>query len=408
MSDTYGQPMLVEPPGAAGGQGRTNTSAFARIPLEDPSLNENWLQRLLFQHPELIPIGDTDQLFAPLKSLAREVPTPVGPVDLLCVSPAGFLTIVETKLHRNPQSRREVLGQILDYCARMSKWSYDDLVSAVSASRHRANDAPDPVLSAALGDTSSITERQRFRSNVSECLRHGRFMMVIVGDAFRESTTALLEHVQASMHLQFTLRLVELTLYRDSRNAGADVLVVPRLAARTQEVTRAIVRILPAVDPAHVTVEGVKEETSPGLESFLELLRRTTQVADEFASLTGELSALGVYVDPTKDGLALRYADPIGSHQQFRVFRARNNGNARFGVLASQLEKLGRSPEPALRFSRAIAAWIPGSTVGANGAVCGADGTTRDVPLELLVKTRRDDFLTAVRRLLSDLASTEP
>ena len=51
-----------------------------------------------------------------------------GETVVLGVSPSGFLTIVETKLYRNPQSRREVLGQILDYCAQLTTWSYADLV----------------------------------------------------------------------------------------------------------------------------------------------------------------------------------------------------------------------------------------------------------------------------------------
>ena len=53
--------------------------------------------------------------FSPPRTVGREVLTAAGLIDVLYVSPAGLVTIVETKLWRNPEARREVVGQILDY-----------------------------------------------------------------------------------------------------------------------------------------------------------------------------------------------------------------------------------------------------------------------------------------------------
>jgi hypothetical protein len=47
--------------------------------------------------------------------ICREFPTPHGPVDNLLMTPAGDIALVETKLFRNPEARRLVLAQVLDY-----------------------------------------------------------------------------------------------------------------------------------------------------------------------------------------------------------------------------------------------------------------------------------------------------
>jgi hypothetical protein len=409
MASDDGIPVLVESfdnleLSTAGG---SNAIAFRPVAASDTSIDESWLQRLVFRYPQLLPITELDQVFAPIHPLAREVSTGVGSIDLLGVSPSGFLTIVETKLYRNPQSCREVVGQILDYCAQLSSWTYRDLTDAMSSAKHRSNDNDDPVLFAAKsGAAVPGGDEKRFRATVSECLRHGRFLMMIVGDGFKESTTELVDYLQRFMHLQFTVRLIELQLFRPAGKDDYPVLVVPRLTARTQEVTRAIVRIQHNVNPLDVVIENAKDQsTSPGLEGFIEILRATTRVADEFASLAGELEPLGIYADPTKDGISFRWPDPHGTGQQFRIFRARRNGHARFGVLASQLEKQGYNRELALRFVRIVADWMRDVSVLDTGAIVGPNGKAKDVPLHLIVKDHRDDFLAAVKRLLDDIRS---
>ena len=380
---------------------------FERVAFEDDLISESWLQQVLFEHPELLPIGELDQMFAPIRPLAREVSTGVGAIDLLGVSPSGFLTIVETKLHRNPESRREVLGQILDYCGQMSRWSYAQLVEAVRSSKHRSNDAKDPVLCAGKGESAPVADQKRFQATVSESLRHGRFLMMIVGDSFREQTSDLLEYVQKSMHLQFTIRLVQLRLYRPSRATGYPVLVIPHLTERTREVTRAIVRIQHNVNLADVTIEGVTDqETSPGLEEFVEHLTKAYGIGNEFASLLTELASLGIYADPTKDGVQLRWPDPHGSGQRFRVLRARRNGDARVSRIKYQLDHVGYDSSSALRYSEAVAAWVPGTTVDIDGRILGANGQLKDVPLRTLVTDRRAEFIEALKRLLDDIGST--
>ena len=73
--------------------------------------NESHLQELLAADPTRIP-------GIPKGSKAvRELPTSAGPIDICVVSPSGTITVVECKLNKNSESRRMVIGQVIDYAS---------------------------------------------------------------------------------------------------------------------------------------------------------------------------------------------------------------------------------------------------------------------------------------------------
>lgn len=77
--------------------------------------DEKWLQDLIATHSEILPVEEFDEVFGPAISLGREIGTAAGSIDNLYVSPKGSLTIVETKLWKNPDKHRTVVAQIIDY-----------------------------------------------------------------------------------------------------------------------------------------------------------------------------------------------------------------------------------------------------------------------------------------------------
>jgi hypothetical protein len=81
------------------------------LPLKDTVFQEVWLQELLFKHPSILPVAYLDEDYAPLISIGREIAN----IDNLFISPSGQLTIVETKLWRNPEAHRTVVAQMYDY-----------------------------------------------------------------------------------------------------------------------------------------------------------------------------------------------------------------------------------------------------------------------------------------------------
>src|ERR1017187_7867837 len=118
-----------------------------RVRADELGKSEDWLQALLFKHPGLVPVDESEPAFSILIPVAREVRTLSGSVDLVCINARGHITLVETKLWRNPEARRQVVGQIIDYATEISRWTYSELVSAVRAASGSVDS--DPLVAAA-------------------------------------------------------------------------------------------------------------------------------------------------------------------------------------------------------------------------------------------------------------------
>jgi hypothetical protein len=95
--------------------------------LEEGYASEQELQTFLRDHAELIPVGEIELGTPPLLCIGWEVSVASGSEDLLYVDETGLLTIVETKLRKNPEARREVVAQVLEYGAQASAWSPNDI-----------------------------------------------------------------------------------------------------------------------------------------------------------------------------------------------------------------------------------------------------------------------------------------
>lgn len=104
---------------------------LSRVSFGEKSYDESWLRDLLWDYPTLLPVAEIEPVFDGLLPVAWELRTNCGRIDLLFVNSEGMITIVETKLWRNPEARRKVVAQIIDYAKDMAKWSYSDLVQAV-------------------------------------------------------------------------------------------------------------------------------------------------------------------------------------------------------------------------------------------------------------------------------------
>src|SRR4051812_45651001 len=115
----------------AGGRatGRLERAAFGAGGARD----EKWLQALLFAHPEAVPIEAIDPGAGMIVPICRELAIPKDGatvfLDVLAVTPPGRLVLIECKLWRNPQARREVIAQILEYAALLRRWTYADLTA---------------------------------------------------------------------------------------------------------------------------------------------------------------------------------------------------------------------------------------------------------------------------------------
>jgi hypothetical protein len=198
------------------------------------TVSEAEIQALVQHHPSCLPISEIDPLFADPVPICTELNTPAGPIDNLMVTPSGLPVLVECKLWRNPEGRREVVGQILDYAKELTRWSSSDLQREVNRRTGSVGNSVLDRVRAAGHDVEEIG----FNDALTLNLRRGRFLLIIVGDGIREGVEAIAEYLQAHAGLHFTLGLIEMPIYVA---AGGDRLIVPRVLARTQLITRTVV-----------------------------------------------------------------------------------------------------------------------------------------------------------------------
>jgi hypothetical protein len=264
--------------------------------------------------PEILPVSEIDErVQLPLFSLGTEITTPSGSIDNLFLSQSGHLVVVETKLWRNPEARREVVAQILDYAGCVRQWRYED-IERLWARRHPAK-----------GDlwqcVAPRESEEQWIDQTSRNLARGRMTLLVVGDGIRSQAQQLAEAVAGHPDFPFRLGLVALLLYEmpDER-----VLVVPDTLARTQEIERAIVRITyHEKDRPEVAVEvpvtrSAARSRARGTLSAEEFLADLSQVkpagaaaAEVMDTLLGALEQTELLAEPQSGTYAIYAPDPI-------------------------------------------------------------------------------------------------
>lgn len=196
--------------------------------------SEALIQDLVQRFPQCLPIAEIDPQFVNPVPICRELVTPAGPVDNFMVTPTGLPILVECKLWRNPEGRREVIGQILDYSKELTRWSASDLQREASRRLKRGGNPLLDLVREAGHDVDEIS----FNDALTFNLRRGRFLLLIVGDGIREGVEAIADYLQTHAGLHFTLGLVEMPVYEIE---GGGRIIVPRVLARTQNIVRTVV-----------------------------------------------------------------------------------------------------------------------------------------------------------------------
>ena len=210
-----------------------------RVP-QGNARREHTLRDLIHDSPAILPVHDIDPSYGRLFTVAKELNIPgVGFVDVLLADERGRLVVVECKLWRNPQARREVVGQILDYARELARYAYDDLQRQVSiATRRQGN-----VLYAMAREAGSDMDEASFVDRVSRDLAAGRFLLLVVGDGITEGTRRIGEYLRQQPGLAFGFGLIEMAEYRYSDLDGAErTIVQPRVLAQTAVIERHVIR----------------------------------------------------------------------------------------------------------------------------------------------------------------------
>jgi hypothetical protein len=365
--------------------------------------SELHLQELLAKHPSVLPLQQFGRVYSNAVCIGREVSTTAGPVDCLYVTDLARLIVVETKLAKNPQARREVVAQLIDYCLCFKDWTYDQIEAA-------ARDFVGPgftslhqhVISSMGKGSDGALDARSFRNELERGVRSGDILALIVGDRIEERALRLAEHASKHPRYAFEIGVVELAFYRRP-GTTKPLLVVPSTLEQTRIVHRTVVSVLPADAPVTVelqTSEPTVSGRSPKLaseEQFISLVRDESPESVPFVKEVLE------ELKRAAEGSDLFFLDPAGKSYSFKVAigadtEARVLGLKDEGTLNLYLDYLERKGRADL---------VPGMREIAinNGLDLTAKGTRARLPLDAgNMSSARATVSDVVRFLIAHLA----
>ena len=223
-------------------------AAFQRCSAAELHLKEVWFRDAIFKAPDLVigpcrAAGLTDDEWYPWQ---REYRVAVGSIDVLLLSSEGRIALVETKLSSNPELRRSVLAQVLDYLTHLA----DSLDTSMPEIPKDENGAP----------VANVDD-------IRESVAQGDILVIIVSDDI-DLRVARLSRGLISDHVtkQWDVVLMDLALYRPLSDSSATCMIVPHICNLVVSEPRQVVRVVVEGETptARVLVERITgDEASP-------------------------------------------------------------------------------------------------------------------------------------------------
>jgi uncharacterized protein YlzI (FlbEa/FlbD family) len=322
--------------------------------------DEAWLQALIYTHPEILPVADFDEAFSPAISVGREITTAAGSIDNLYVSPAGSITVVETKLWRNPEKHRTVVAQVIDYAKELSQWDYDQLNASILKAARNTEDSEKRSLEQIVNpylQSHGLTITD-FQERVISSLENGEFLLLIIGDRISPNLAMLSESISGAPGLDFRLGLIEMQLYPLNENQEWPLLIIPDIVGRTVERTRGVIKVQYVHERPKLDIE-VEESEKPGqtkgkTTQDVFLKKAPDDLATCYEQWLSNWQEMGLVIYWGVTGFSLRVSvsgklqTVLDAYPEWAVSLVREGDADRFGVskeiYREYLDKIGSVP----------------------------------------------------------------
>ena len=295
--------------------------------------------------------------------------------------------IAEDKLFRNPEARREVLGQILDYSRALKELDPDGLAELLSDDKSPWLDANDDLIRPALAE--------------------GNFLLIVCGDAIQPRLIEYLNHLKDLLDplTAADMALVSVAMFSN----GTDHVLVPHVVGTMVKAERPrTIRVIVTDQngttlPANIAVEVESISEEPG--------RRTIEL-DELLS---EIEALEAEARPIAEFL-LEGSKQLGAEITLRAaaasVRVRNRSSGKLctvfvitrkgtfytGFVRRWEENAGVGPELARDYDAALTHVLGRSPRMVKGDPAG----NRAIPL-VEVGRHKEETFAAIRNVISVL-----
>lgn len=208
--------------------------------------NEDRMQFLVAQYPELISDGDGELLLIKREQTIRDSEQGSGrwSVDHLFVTRAAVPVLVELKRAVDTRLRREVIGQMLEYAANATAyWQPGKIADSFAVTALQEGAEPDKILADFIGEQDPAS----FWSQVDANFRAGQVKLVFVADEISRELARIIEFLNDQMRAD--VRAVELRWYT---SAVGHTTLSPRIIGETER-TASAKRLSQSLEPIAIT-----------------------------------------------------------------------------------------------------------------------------------------------------------
>ena len=207
--------------------------------------SEDMLQNLIQKYPSIVggeQIGGEEAVRLILVKREAGIPDGEGcpdrwSVDHLLLDQNGIPTLVEVKRSSNPQIRREVVGQLLEYAANFEIYWSSDRIRSLAVEEHGGSEQLDHEILKLLDldpETEVAENVEAYWAKVQDNLRNGKLRLLFVADELPREVRRIIEFLNSKMNDVEVLG-VELRQY-----VGGNIrAMVPRIIGQTEATRQA-------------------------------------------------------------------------------------------------------------------------------------------------------------------------
>ncbi len=257
----------------------TNTGDGWELGLVQAFEDEEELRSLIAENPQLLPLDGSPRLAV----LGSEVQLGTGYADILAVEFSGRPVIIEVKLDRNPESRREIVSQIIYYAAFLRGFDMDAFERRIVLRRYTASAGYESILEVVKAhDQVGEVDEASFRASLQGFLARGDFRLVFVLDEVSPELERVVAYLDAVTVQGLTIDLVTVKKYEVN---GVQVALPERISP---DIDAASIYMTESSDPADygtIDVDGadafkdsIAEVTGEARRTFDDLIAWAEQV----------------------------------------------------------------------------------------------------------------------------------
>lgn len=380
-------------------------SVLEPISRDKPPYNEGWLQNLIHFHPELVPASEIEACFENIVPIVREFPLSSRFVDNLYITPDGYPVLVEVKLWKNQEARREVVVQILEYAKDFSSITCEEINSKIRNHKdfNGKKWGTNPLYEIVTAYTDKTLDESIFVDRVSRNLREGRFLLLIVGDGIREEMAALANYLLLHS-LRYAFGIIQIKLFN---LPNGSVVAVPSVLAKTQTIERHVTIVTTQGGSAYAPQQSQPivsekiEKTSISLEEFYSFMaEKDPQNVVWVKELLDKLSDLPVDAEVGNKGETLMLKMTINGGERLQFIYLTTETASFWGVPEKE-RKVPAWRDISVTYLQRIAALVPNAEVHATDSSANIKYNGKTLRIEQL-HGKTAEIANAIRQVVKD------